>query len=86
MEKLYQQKGKLVRNLYNSSMTMVSVPMIQKHQLNMIQLLMSPHRIPMSSARKKAKMMQTSCGTRRQLNTMYKPHFSGDVLPVDMIL
>ena len=67
-------------------MTMVSVPMIQKHQLNMIRLLMSPHRIPMSSARKKAKMMQTSCGTRRQLNTMYKPHFSGDVLPVDMIL
>ena len=65
---------------------MVSVPMIQKHQLNMIRLLMSPHRIPMSSARKKAEMMQTSWGMRRQLNTMYKPHFSGDVLPVDMIL
>ena len=86
MEKLYQQKGKSVENLYNSSMTMVRVLMIQKHQLNMIRLLMSPHRIPLSSARKKAEMMQTSSGTRRQLNTMYKPHLSGDVLPVDMVL
>ena len=86
MEKLYQQKGKSVGNLYNSSMMVVSVPMIQKHQLNMTWLLMSPHRIPMLSARKKADMMQTSCGTWRQLNTMYKPHFSGDVLPVDIML
>ena len=60
--------------------------MIQKHQLNMIRLLMSPHRIPLSSARKKAEVMQTSSGTRTQLNTMYKPHLSGDVLPVDMVL
>lgn len=86
MEKLYQQKGKSVGSLYNSSMTMMKVPMMQKHQLNMIWLHMSPHRIPMSSTRKKAEMMQTSCGMQRQLNTMYKLHLSGDVLPVDMVL